>query len=197
MTSTSKLALTLLLLTGCAGQPAPQHSWTPVEGGALSPAQERQAERATAAKEEMMKSLFAALSAELATSGPAAAISVCKERAPEIAAEVGASQDVLIGRTSFKLRNPRNTAPSWAEPLLADKPEEPRFSASEDGALGMTLPIRLQAKCLGCHGQREQLLPEIRTALDELYPADRATGFDEGDLRGWFWVEVPALADRE
>jgi hypothetical protein len=196
MKQTSKLSL-VLLLTACAGQPAAEHSWAPIEAAELSPAQARQAEQAVAAKEEMMKTLFAALTVELSTNGPAAAISVCKERAPEIAAEVGASQGVAIGRTSFKLRNPANTAPAWAAPLLTDRPEEARFSASDDGALGMTLPIRLQAKCLGCHGEREALLPEIRSALDELYPEDRATGFADGDLRGWFWVEVPASRDRE
>jgi hypothetical protein len=26
------------------------------------------------------------------------------------------------------------------------------------------------------------------------YPKDQATGFKEGDLRGWFWVEVPPSA---
>jgi hypothetical protein len=28
-------------------------------------------------------------------------------------------------------------------------------------------------------------------ALAARYPDDRATGFAPGDLRGWFWVEVP------
>lgn len=188
--------LSALLLVSCAGQPTVETAWSPVEAAALSPVQSQQRDQGVAAKDAMMSQLFAALSAELATNGPAAAISVCKERAPQIAAEVAASQGVAIGRTSFKLRNPKNIAPRWAESLLAERPEEPRFSASEDGALGMTLPIRLQAKCLGCHGERDQLLPEIRTALDELYPTDRATGFAEGDLRGWFWVEVPAVAER-
>jgi len=26
------------------------------------------------------------------------------------------------------------------------------------------------------------------------YPMDQATGFKEGDLRGWFWIEVPPSA---
>jgi hypothetical protein len=31
----------------------------------------------------------------------------------------------------------------------------------------------------------------VRAELDELYPHDRAVGYRTGDLRGWFWVEVP------
>jgi hypothetical protein len=31
----------------------------------------------------------------------------------------------------------------------------------------------------------------VREELAERYPADRATGFKVGDIRGWFWVEVP------
>jgi hypothetical protein len=33
--------------------------------------------------------------------------------------------------------------------------------------------------------------PAIAGAIRRLYPADAATGFAEGDLRGALWVEVP------
>ena len=38
----------------------------------------------------------------------------------------------------------------------------------------------------------ESIPADVRAALAELYPADRATGYSVGDLRGWLWVEVPA-----
>jgi hypothetical protein len=28
--------------------------------------------------------------------------------------------------------------------------------------------------------------------LAKTYPGDRATGFAAGELRGWFWLEIPA-----
>ena len=31
----------------------------------------------------------------------------------------------------------------------------------------------------------------VKVALDEQYPDDQATGFNVGELRGWFWVEFP------
>jgi hypothetical protein len=32
----------------------------------------------------------------------------------------------------------------------------------------------------------------VAEALARYYPQDAATGFDAGELRGWFWVVVPA-----
>jgi hypothetical protein len=31
----------------------------------------------------------------------------------------------------------------------------------------------------------------MRQLLAERYPADRAVGFEEGQIRGWYWVEMP------
>jgi len=31
----------------------------------------------------------------------------------------------------------------------------------------------------------------VREQLSTHYPDDAATGYQAGDLRGWFWVEVP------
>jgi len=30
----------------------------------------------------------------------------------------------------------------------------------------------------------------VKAELAERYPADRAVGFTEGELRGWFWLEL-------
>ncbi len=188
------LLLLGLALTSCAGKTSTSSSWSQVAAADLDVSQEAQLELALSAKQAMMGTLMKTLSTEMAANGPAGAIAVCKERAPEVADEVGAELGVRIGRTSFKLRNPQNSGPRWAQPLLEERPTEPRFSASEGGALGVTLPILLQTKCLGCHGAKDSLPAPIREALAELYPDDQATGFAAGDLRGWFWVEVPALA---
>jgi len=46
-----------------------------------------------------------------------------------------------------------------------------------------------------CHGPEDTIPQDVKDAIGEHYPEDQATGFRKGDLRGWFWVEVPA-ADR-
>jgi hypothetical protein len=147
-----------------------------------------------AARDAMSGRLLDKLTEVLGASGPVAAIEVCRQRAPEIAAETGQKLGVAIGRTSFRLRNPKNTPPEWARSLIEARPTDPRFIPLPDNGLGALLPIRVKAECLMCHGPRDQILPAIQDALQTHYPEDQATGFQAGDLRGWFWVTVPAGA---
>jgi hypothetical protein len=100
----------------------------------------------------------------------------------------------MIGRTSAKLREPANAAPSWAVGPRNDQPGEQRLSANTGGSLGVTLPITLAANCLAFHGSPDTIDPVVTAAHAAKYPKDQATGFKEGDLRGWFWVEVPPSA---
>jgi hypothetical protein len=101
---------------------------------------------------------------------------------------------VMIGRTSDRLRNPGNVAPSWAKSVLAERPEQERVLVHPDGSLGVVLPIRIAPTCLACHGPSDSIEPAVREALAAMYPQDQATGYAAGDLRGWFWVEVPPAA---
>ena len=50
----------------------------------------------------------------------------------------------------------------------------------------------VQPLCLNCHGV--ELAPDVAGRIAELYPEDRATGFEAGELRGVFWVEFPEAA---
>jgi hypothetical protein len=45
--------------------------------------------------------------------------------------------------------------------------------------------------CATCHGPTESLSAGVRKEIAERYPTDRAVGFKEGEIRGWFWVEIP------
>lgn len=109
-----------------------------------------------------------------------------------IAARIAAEKGVKIGRTSDKLRNPSNTAPEWFNTLVDTKTAAPAVFSGPNGELGWVAPIKLGSMCVNCHGPAESLAPEVASALTEKYPEDKATGYAEGDLRGWFWVEVPA-----
>lgn len=142
------------------------------------------------AKDAMFTRLSGALMDAMASGGPAAAITVCKTKAPEIAEEVSRLHDLRIGRTGVRLRNLNNTAPGWAAKMTEDMIDNPQFVSLSNGGSAALLPIKMQAMCLMCHGPEEQLVPEIKTKLSELYPDDRATGFQEGELRGWFWIEM-------
>lgn len=45
--------------------------------------------------------------------------------------------------------------------------------------------------CLTCHGQPEEIAPEVREKLQTLYPSDQATGYRLNDLRGAVSVAMP------
>ena len=148
-------------------------------------------DRALKARDALAKRLSDRLGAAMKAGGPSAAVGVCRDEARVIATEVSAQKGVAIGRTSFKLRNPSNTAPAWAEPYVAERTEDDVFLVGRGGGLRVLLPIGVQPKCLVCHGDAVTLPEKVQATLTEHYPEDHATGFEAGDLRGWFWVEVP------
>lgn len=147
--------------------------------------------RALSAKKALFEKLSTRLVQAMSDGGPANAIEVCSKDAAKLANEVGNELDLKIGRTSFKLRNPKNAPPAWAAPMVKERVTEPKFVDLPADKLGAMLPIRLMPQCMTCHGPKENIDKEVLTALADRYPDDQATGFKVDDLRGWFWVEVP------
>lgn len=183
---TTWLSLVGLLLGACS-----DHStWRPLAETEYTPAQAAQRQKAEAARDALAKALLGELTAALAN-GPQQAIAVCQERAPVLAAEVAQQHGVRVGRTSLALRSPRNAPPDWAADHLRSGPATAAWFAGSRGEFGAMLPIRLLPQCVQCHGEAASLSAEVRAALAERYPQDRAVGFRPGDLRGYFWVEVP------
>jgi hypothetical protein len=56
--------------------------------------------------------------------------------------------------------------------------------------IGLLRPISHRPMCNGCHGPADKVSPGVKAVLADRYPVDRALGFAEGEIRGWFWVEV-------
>lgn len=182
-------ALLPCVLAACGGASG---SWSTVTPDQFSPPQSRQRDRAVTARDTLARELLGKLTQTLQADGPADAIGVCRELAPMLAETVSRQMSLRIGRTSDRLRNPENSAPAWAWESLQRRPESPTFLAGPGGELGVLLPIRVQMpQCLGCHGAVESIDPAVREQLHRLYPDDRAIGYRQDDLRGWFWVEVP------
>ncbi|MEN9796632.1 MAG: hypothetical protein RL653_328 [Pseudomonadota bacterium] len=154
----------------------------------------RQLARAKSAAEGLRDALQGQLAAALASGGPAAAVEVCASVAPGLA-KAHSRDGVVVGRTGTRLRNPGNAAPAWARPLLEALGEAPpeargvRTTKLPGGRLGVVLPISTGKPCLQCHGT--EVSEPVREVLGQRYPADAATGYREGELRGAFWVEVP------
>ncbi len=167
-------------------------AWNLQAPGAREDVRLMNAERARAT---MFNRLLPMLQEILKEQGPAAAISICGEQAPAIALEVGEELGLRIGRSGVRLRNPVNTGPEWAADGIAQSTKTKMVWENRDGTLGVLTPIQTASSCLICHGGPEDLGEGVAEALAEHYPEDAATGFAEGDLRGWFWVESPPVAD--
>lgn len=179
-----------LLAPGCA-PPTSDVAWTEVARDAMTEGEAAQFERANGAREALFGTLMARLVAAMQDGGAPVAIDVCRVEAPAIASDTGAAHGVAIGRTSFKLRNPENTPPAWAVPHVEARRAEPLVLRGSDGALAALFPIVLKAECVQCHGPEADIAPDVLAAIQQTYPGDTATGFQEGDLRGWFHVIVP------
>lgn len=155
-----------------------------------------QTQRATAAFSELRTKLMERLTAALNGGDPASAIEVCSIEAPGLADEVAAKHGLKVGRTSFRLRNQTNAPRPWAAARVAEAGKTPE--RTDAGAVldlgdrvGVLEPIVLAPLCVSCHGPRESLGPPVAAALSARYPDDRAVDFTPGQLRGFFWAEVP------
>jgi hypothetical protein len=107
-----------------------------------------------------------------------------------------AREGVAAGRTSDRLRNPTHAPRPWAAALVhANAGRQARdvegFAVDLGDRLGVLRPIAERPMCATCHGPAGRLSPAIRAQIAERYPADKAVGFKEGEIRGWFWVEIP------
>lgn len=156
------------------------------------------------AKEAAQQSFFR-LSAELKTAietgGAASAIKVCSQRAPAILGEVSDETGFDITRLSDKARNPNHTASGddldtivyFRKSLSGGSPIEPQVASHPDGSKTVRLPIMISLPlCLQCHGSETEIALETRAAIASTYPDDQATGYQIGDLRGIWRIDVPA-----
>jgi hypothetical protein len=135
------------------------------------------------------------LTAALAEGGPAFAIKSCHIDVAGVIQRIGRPEGIAAGRTSDRLRNPTNAPAAWAAPLVgANAGRRARdiegYAVDLGSAVGVLRPIAQQPMCASCHGSAKTLDPAVRKVLAERYPADKALGFEEGEIRGWFWVEV-------
>ncbi|MGC9328724.1 MAG: Tll0287-like domain-containing protein [Candidatus Hinthialibacter sp.] len=135
--------------------------------------------------------------------GPASAIGVCKKVSLEAEETFSAKYpDIIkVRRISLKTRNPERHTPSddeveylqWAEKTWTADPDQVsqvKISLSDSSSTKIFFPISVgDPMCILCHGQPEQIIPEIQNALTEHYPQDQAVGYQVGDFRGAFVVE--------
>lgn len=146
---------------------------------------------------KMVPKLLEVLGEEIGKGGYTGAISVCRDKAPQMAKALSEQIGWSIRRVSLKNRNPKATPDSWERSVLEDF--EKRLASGEDPTKIDKLEIvtidgkqtarymkalPTQELCLNCHGTAEKIAPDVRTRLKELYPEDKATGYELKQLRG-------------
>ena len=160
---------------------------------------------AKAAIMELATALQSELKAAMQTGGPVAAIGVCNTQAMPITQKVAAEQGLSLSRVSLNNRNPVNLPNEWQTVVLEGFQQE-QAEGKDIGSLTWSETVNVDgekefrfmkaiptgAVCLACHGTELSL--QVSQVLAELYPMDRATGYDEGDIRGAF-VATRKLSD--
>ncbi len=151
---------------------------------------------------DFMLLLKADLKAAMKEGGPGNAIRVCKNKAPEIAADISEKEGWRVARTSLKLRNPNNKPDTWELKVLQDF-EKRKAAGEEIKMLEFAEVVITEGKkqfrymkaiptgkvCLQCHGSH--IAPDVVATLKTYYPEDQATGFNQGDIRGAFTITQP------
>ena len=167
---------------------------------ASGPSAEEQAAMAADARKAsgaLIQKLGGELKAAINEKGPEGAIGVCKERAPQIAADMSKQFNFDVKRVSPKNRNPAGVPDAWEAEAQAGL--EKRLAAGEKPETldtwqivstpggkqfryAKALPV--QPVCLTCHGGPADIPEGVKARLAAEYPLDKATGYAPGMVRG-------------
>ena len=140
-----------------------------------------------------VKNLGSNLMKHMKEGGPQQAIPFCNAAANPLTEGVAKEYNVAIKRTSHKIRNEENSPNTKEEEILnqylasLSKGEKlkPIISKDKDGKVHFYAPMILEAKCMACHGTvGKEVTVKTDSLIKSLYPNDKATGFNIGDLRG-------------
>lgn len=131
------------------------------------------------------------LKKQLTENGPVAAIKVCQLEAPAITQQLAEQSGWEVKRVSLKPRNAKTaSADDWESAVLNHFDQQIAESAGntleadtvEAGAYRYMRAQVVEPPCLICHGKN--IAPEVEATLAANYPADTATGYELGEVRG-------------
>lgn len=148
--------------------------------------------------------LLAVLTVEMDKGGPEGAISVCRDKAPEMARAASEQTGWAIRRVSLNNRNPKAVPDAWERAVLEEFDRraaageapgtiEKGQVVTEDGRRSYRYMKALPTVevCTSCHGAPEKLTPAVKEKLSALYPHDKAVGYTAGQIRGAITIRKP------
>jgi hypothetical protein len=152
---------------------------------------------ATALTKEYGASLLGVLKGAIENTGPEGAVDFCNKEAPAIAIDASKRSGWKIARTSLRPRNQASAPDDFEREAMTEFVA--RIAAGESAAslrhaeivehdgqrtFRYVQAIPTTELCLTCHGS--DLKSAVSDKIKRLYPADQATGFRTGDMRGIF-----------
>ncbi|NOX48158.1 MAG: DUF3365 domain-containing protein [Chlorobi bacterium] len=152
----------------------------------------------------LVKELQSELKAAIKSGGFEEAVNVCNLRAAPITKIISetTNRKVVIKRTSNKYRNPMNAPDKFEKKALAyfeglsnsGKPLPDYFIQKLGSGNSMVFnyykPMKTSSNCLICHGDPENIKPDVLNSISKLYPNDKATGYKENDFRGLIRITI-------
>lgn len=167
---------------------------------AADPDMDALTEQARGGTKALLEQLGGELKKALESGGPMNALTICNEKAMPMTDAVSEQTGMKVARTSLKPRNAKNAPDAWEEAVLK-KFDERKAAGENPTGMEFTEVVEVDGKktfrymkaiptqtipCLACHG--ENIKPELAAKIDELYPEDKARGYDTGDIRGAFTI---------
>jgi len=158
----------------------------------------------TNAAKQLLDTLKTTLVSTIKDKGAVEAIKVCQVEAlpMTIAIAKSSDNDLEIKRITTKARNQGNM-PDNIEAMALEKYEtlfEQNQPLPEDYIQKVTKkdkvyfnyykPLKVAKVCLTCHGNPEEMNTDILDVLNNTYPNDKATGYNEEDFRGLVRVKI-------
>jgi len=120
------------------------------------------------------------------------AVTFCNKQAYSIADNMAVTQNATIRLMSDKPRNPENQVNAkeqgiidrFKKPIASNEKYQP-VTEIEKSMVKFYAPITTNSMCLQCHGSPEKNIePKVLTALTNLYPEDKAIGYNVNKVRG-------------
>ena len=143
--------------------------------------------------------LSSRLGKAIADAGYTNAIEFCSVHGITLTTSVGVTNEVLLRRVTHRPRNPQNRADTnelaiirqFETELSKGATPSPVVAANKPGSFTYYAPIVLNLPlCMSCHGEPgTDIKPDTLAQIQKAYPADGATGFKLGQLRGLWSID--------
>lgn len=151
---------------------------------------------AMAAKKELGKNLMEKIQKQ----GAEKALQFCNLHALSLTDSIGKLHKTSIRRVSDKPRNPKNQANQEELKVIEKFKANLTNEAEAEGQLSYVndsvyyyYPIVTNTMCLQCHGSTDQIAKKTMAGIHQLYPADKAIGYKENEVRGIWSIKYKKL----